>query len=162
MAQQSTHQAGMQLLKHLRVSGIQGKPGPRLPRGSKQKTCWGTTSTSGTFRNSNESCRPSVPAFLRQHVVTGCCCWRLNASSCCGHGSCWQTWCLLCRQMVSRPVFADAFWKCYNTLKATANPDAGMPGYFRFLTLLSKCHWGAGSRWPTGSAGAAAGPCSCA
>lgn len=44
----------------------------------------------------------------------------------------------LCRQMVSRPVFADAFWKCYNTLKATATPEAGMPGYFRFLTLLSK------------------------
>lgn len=43
-----------------------------------------------------------------------------------------------CRQMVSRPVFADAFWKCYNTLKATATPEAGMPGYFRFLTLLSE------------------------
>lgn len=46
-----------------------------------------------------------------------------------------------CRQMVSRPVFADAFWKCYNTLKATATPEAGMPGYFRFLTLLSECLW---------------------
>lgn len=36
-------------------------------------------------------------------------------------------------------MFADAFWKCYNTLKATATPEAGMPGYFRFLTLLSEC-----------------------
>lgn len=45
-----------------------------------------------------------------------------------------------CRQMVSRPVFADAFWQCYNTLKATATPEAGMPGYFRFLTLLSESH----------------------
>lgn len=42
--------------------------------------------------------------------------------------------------MVSRPVFADAFWQCYNTLKATATPEAGMPGYFRFLTLLSESH----------------------
>jgi hypothetical protein len=50
----------------------------------------------------------------------------------------WLFYWLLCRQMVSRPVFADAFWRCYNTLKATATPEAGMPGYFRFLTLLSE------------------------
>lgn len=71
---------------------------------------------------------------------------------------------MCCRQMVSRPVFAEAFWKCYNTLKDTATPEAGMPGYFRFLTLLSEfitpclcscglfcivlnCNWNAVSFW---------------
>jgi hypothetical protein len=38
--------------------------------------------------------------------------------------------------MVSKAVFADAFWQCYNTLQAAANDEVGMPGYFRFLTLL--------------------------
>lgn len=39
-------------------------------------------------------------------------------------------------QMVSKAVFADAFWQCYNTLQAAATDEVGMPGYFRFLTLL--------------------------
>jgi hypothetical protein len=38
--------------------------------------------------------------------------------------------------MVSKPLFVDAFWHCYNTLQAAATPEVGMPGYFRFLTLL--------------------------
>jgi hypothetical protein len=40
--------------------------------------------------------------------------------------------------MVSKAVFADAFWQCYNTLQATATDEVGMPGYFRFLTLLGE------------------------
>jgi hypothetical protein len=35
-------------------------------------------------------------------------------------------------------MFADAFWQCYNTLQAAATDEVGMPGYFRFLTLLSE------------------------
>jgi folylpolyglutamate synthase len=40
------------------------------------------------------------------------------------------------REMVSRELFADAFWSCYNTLRDASTDDVGMPGYFRFLTLL--------------------------
>ena len=40
--------------------------------------------------------------------------------------------------MVSTAVFSEHFWHCYNTLQAAATDDVGMPGYFRFLTLLGK------------------------
>lgn len=39
---------------------------------------------------------------------------------------------------MSKAVFADAFWQCYNTLQAAATDEVGMPGYFRFLTLLGE------------------------
>jgi hypothetical protein len=46
--------------------------------------------------------------------------------------------------MVPKAAFVSAFWRCYNTLADTATPDVGMPGYFRFLTLL-------GARWVSGA-----------
>jgi folylpolyglutamate synthase len=38
--------------------------------------------------------------------------------------------------MVSRPVFEEHFWHCYDQLKQRATPEVGVPGYFRFVTLL--------------------------
>ncbi|KAF8056228.1 ttc30a [Scenedesmus sp. PABB004] len=40
-------------------------------------------------------------------------------------------------RMVSKSAFGAAFWRCYNALAAAATPEVGMPGYFRFLTLLA-------------------------
>jgi hypothetical protein len=40
--------------------------------------------------------------------------------------------------MVSRQVFARHFWDCYKSLEAAVTDDVGMPGYFRFLTLLGE------------------------
>jgi hypothetical protein len=40
--------------------------------------------------------------------------------------------------MVSREVFGRHFWDCYNSLEAAVTDDVGMPGYFRFLTLLGE------------------------
>jgi hypothetical protein len=41
-------------------------------------------------------------------------------------------------KMVSKELFAGSFWHCYNTLQAAATEEVGMPGYFRFLTLLGE------------------------
>ena len=39
--------------------------------------------------------------------------------------------------MVSRELFAEHCWAAHDALAATASEDGpGMPGYFRFLTLL--------------------------
>jgi hypothetical protein len=40
--------------------------------------------------------------------------------------------------MVSKEVFQEHFWRCHDRLSAAATPDVGMPGYFRFLTLLGE------------------------
>eukprot|EP00877_Chromochloris_zofingiensis_P004091 jgi/Chrzof1/13683/Cz08g08020.t1 len=39
-------------------------------------------------------------------------------------------------QMVSKQLFMDHFWWCYNTLQQAATDEVGVPGYFRFMTLL--------------------------
>lgn len=46
-------------------------------------------------------------------------------------------------QMVGRTLFEEHFWRCHDALEAAATPEVGMPGYFRFLTLLGefKCCW---------------------
>ncbi|KAJ9523847.1 hypothetical protein QJQ45_020044, partial [Haematococcus lacustris] len=40
-------------------------------------------------------------------------------------------------QMVSKQVFEEQFWDCHRRLAAAATPEVGVPGYFRFLTLLA-------------------------
>eukprot|EP00798_Chlamydomonas_sp_ICE-L_P001558 gene1558-32940_t len=40
-------------------------------------------------------------------------------------------------EMVSKDVFESHFWDCYNKLEATSTPTMGIPGYFRFLTILA-------------------------
>lgn len=40
--------------------------------------------------------------------------------------------------MVSKDVFESHFWWCYEQLNKLATPDVGVPGYFRFLTLLGQ------------------------
>jgi hypothetical protein len=42
-------------------------------------------------------------------------------------------------QLVSKEVFEEHFWRCHDALAAAATPEVGMPGYFRFLTLLGGC-----------------------
>jgi hypothetical protein len=44
------------------------------------------------------------------------------------------------RQMVSRGLFEEHFWRCHDALSAAATAEVGMPGYFRFITLLGE--WG--------------------
>ena len=44
---------------------------------------------------------------------------------------------MMCRRLVSRAVFADAFWRCFKRLEASQDAAVGMPAYFRFLTLLA-------------------------
>jgi hypothetical protein len=47
------------------------------------------------------------------------------------------------RHMVSKAVFEEAFWDCYHRFTVAATEDVGVPGYFRFITLLgelSMCH----------------------
>jgi len=39
-------------------------------------------------------------------------------------------------EMVSRELFQEHFWRCHDRLAAAATPEVGMPGYFRFITLL--------------------------
>ena len=41
--------------------------------------------------------------------------------------------------MVLREVFERHFWECYDALRERATPDVGVPGYFRFMTLLGGC-----------------------
>lgn len=43
-----------------------------------------------------------------------------------------------CRGMVSKDVFQSHFWECYNSFCEKATADVGVPGYFRFLTLLGE------------------------
>lgn len=40
------------------------------------------------------------------------------------------------RQMVDKCEFERQFWECYDLLHAAATPEVGVPGYFRFMTLL--------------------------
>jgi len=47
-----------------------------------------------------------------------------------------------CRQMVSREVFSSHFWEVYDRLQQTADDEVGMPGYFRFITLLGELRAG--------------------
>ncbi len=35
-----------------------------------------------------------------------------------------------------KEVFAEHFWACHDALQAAATEEVGMPGYFRFMTLL--------------------------
>lgn len=39
---------------------------------------------------------------------------------------------------VSRDDFESHFWRCHDALSRQATPEVGMPGYFRFLTLLGE------------------------
>lgn len=40
-------------------------------------------------------------------------------------------------EMVDKETFRSHFWRCLDQFKAAATPEAGVPGYFRFLTLLA-------------------------
>jgi len=40
------------------------------------------------------------------------------------------------RRLVDKAVFEQHFWWCYERFNALATPEVGVPGYFRFLTLL--------------------------
>ena len=42
------------------------------------------------------------------------------------------------REMVERPVFQEHFWWCYDQFRQEATEDIGVPGYFRFMTLLGE------------------------
>ena len=42
------------------------------------------------------------------------------------------------RRPVGQDVFLKHFWDCFNTFRQTSSEEAGMPAYFRFLTLLGK------------------------
>jgi hypothetical protein len=46
----------------------------------------------------------------------------------------------VCRAMVSKQVFESAFWECYDKLTAAATEEVGVPGFFRFVTLLGELH----------------------
>jgi hypothetical protein len=43
-----------------------------------------------------------------------------------------------CRRPVGQDVFLKHFWDCYKTFQQTSTEEAGMPAYFRFLTLLGE------------------------
>ncbi len=45
---------------------------------------------------------------------------------------------LLLRQPVGKDTFLKHFWKCFTTFEQTSTEEAGMPAFFRFLTLLSR------------------------
>lgn len=40
--------------------------------------------------------------------------------------------------MVGKEVFERHFWACYDAFRAAATDDVGVPGYFRFITLLGE------------------------
>lgn len=42
------------------------------------------------------------------------------------------------RNMCSKEVFQEQFWWCYERFKEAATPEIGVPGYFRFMTLLGE------------------------
>jgi len=37
---------------------------------------------------------------------------------------------------VDTAVFESHFWWCYERFNTLATPEVGVPGYFRFITLL--------------------------
>lgn len=39
--------------------------------------------------------------------------------------------------LVERDVFLEHFWSCYDQFKSKATSEVGIPGYFRFMTLLA-------------------------
>ena len=39
--------------------------------------------------------------------------------------------------LVEQQLFMDHFWACHDELKAKATEEVGVPGYFRFMTLLA-------------------------
>jgi folylpolyglutamate synthase len=39
--------------------------------------------------------------------------------------------------LVDKDVFLEHFWHCHDELQAKATADIGVPGYFRFMTLLA-------------------------
>lgn len=41
--------------------------------------------------------------------------------------------------MVSAQVFEQHFWWCYERFTSLATEEVGVPGYFRFITLLGGC-----------------------
>ncbi len=41
--------------------------------------------------------------------------------------------------MVDKATFEHLFWWCYERFNALATPEVGVPGYFRFITLLGEC-----------------------
>lgn len=41
-----------------------------------------------------------------------------------------------CRRPLSKDVFLKHFWDCFATFEQHSSERAGMPAYFRFLTLL--------------------------
>lgn len=43
-----------------------------------------------------------------------------------------------CSKPVRKEVFLDHFWDCFETFKQHSAEGAGMPAYFRFLTLLGR------------------------
>lgn len=40
--------------------------------------------------------------------------------------------------MVDKDVFESHFWWCYDRFNALASSEVGVPGYFRFITLLGE------------------------
>jgi len=45
---------------------------------------------------------------------------------------------LTCRRPIAIPTFIKHFWWCFNNLKEYADAHAGMPAYFRFMTILGE------------------------
>lgn len=43
-----------------------------------------------------------------------------------------------CSVPVAKDVFLENLWETFNTLQAKCDEEAGMPAYFRFLTLLGE------------------------
>lgn len=39
--------------------------------------------------------------------------------------------------LVSKDVFLEHFWWCWDRFQAAASPEVPLPAYFRFLTLLA-------------------------
>lgn len=40
---------------------------------------------------------------------------------------------------MSKAVFEKHFWECYDKFREQATAEIGVPGYFRFITLLGGC-----------------------
>ena len=43
------------------------------------------------------------------------------------------------RVMVDKETFQEHFWWCLDRFREAASEDIGVPGYFRFMTLLGAC-----------------------
>ena len=59
-----------------------------------------------------------------------------------------------CSQMVDHATFERCFWEVLTRLQDSATAQVGVPGYFRFLTLLGGAGGGAWARGGGASGGA--------